>query len=447
MTNPTTEQLEERLTAAFGARASLVTADVLSPLPIPTHRSGVRRRVTIAVTAVAAAALVVVGAAAGRVLPWQDKDGQVTAAEPDESAAGVRDLGGGKWEAFGVTLQLPLTWSMVDERAATGIREVCVIAGDTTNSCVMQLLVARVPGRALTEGVNLPMDVIERLCDRPREMQLKAIHSQVNGRAATQFVADCRPGGETNTAWALDNATVALVPLHGAGGEANATAASMFASIVVPASWPTEPAAVASAAPEPASTEVPASTAPPSSPPALSPAPVSADPAQCEGLPAGFAGMKELGVVGATQETIAESFATVVLGAKPQTLKRIDACTVVLQPSGTRLIFAAPGPNGAVLSYANSFGDQDGGLGLGVDSGHVSANTGHTCAGCVRIEARLVAKQGASVPRTFAVNQPIDFSTPATWTERALLLRFLGKNGAVKGVLFIPFSDGKFSAG
>jgi hypothetical protein len=165
----------------------------------------------------------------------------------------------------------------------------------------------------------------------------------------------------------------------------------------------------------------------------------------CEGLEAGT---KALGVTGATQKELAASFATVVLGAKAEDTERIDACTVVLRRSGTRLTFAAPGPNGAMLSHASSFVDHGlGVLSVQVDNGHLIAYTEYTCDGCSHIEARLVADEGASPPRTFAAKHPIEFLTPAGWTDRALLLRFLGKNEAVKGVLLVSFTDGDFSAG
>lgn len=543
MTNPTTEQLEARISAAFDARASQVTADGLSAHALPQRRP-VGRRAAFVACATAAAALVVVSTAVSGVRPWQDKKAPASDASPVEAPSGVRELGGGKWDAFGVSIQLPEGWRLIDARAATGHREACVVSAPAMSSCLMRLLVAAEPARSLSEGVDVFKE-IDGWCERPGEMVLRVNHAQVNGRAASQYLGRCAADSPQNTAWTLDNRTVALV----AGG-ASADAGTIFRSITTPTSWPTEPPPVPSAEPVPYSpTALPSSATPTAASAAevsaaglaqqlgCTPAepfeiayeageaiPLAAFPCQlkgsvsiriyrsaaevqraltvfgcgyraagqdwvvvvdvledartaatklggryvelpgcktnrsseaaapkatpspqetCEGLPASA---QAIGVAGPSQEQYAESFASVVLGAKAHTVERVDACAIVLEPSGTRLHFSRARKGGWDVTHASSFDDPDATLGLSVIGGEVTADSGDTCKGCVRIEARILAEQGASAPRTFAIGKTINFSTPATWTKRALLLRFLGADSGVRGVLLVSFDDGDFSA-
>lgn len=157
-----------------------------------------------------------------------------------------------------------------------------------------------------------------------------------------------------------------------------------------------------------------------------------------------------LGVSGATQDQLARNFSGVILGDKQPKLNRVNACAIDLAPSGTRLEFAAPGARqeAAALARASSFTEDEApSVSVRVTNGKMLANTPITCGPCRMVEARVVAHDGATAARSFPPRADISITSPSSWTQRGLLLRFLGGDGSVQGVLLIALPDGDFAAG
>ena len=157
--------------------------------------------------------------------------------------------------------------------------------------------------------------------------------------------------------------------------------------------------------------------------------------------------ISRLGIEGDSQEQVATSFAREVLQQPIATTRRQSPCELILEPSGTRMIFAAPDGSGRpALTHASSNGDDEA-LSLQVVDGSLNGNAqAGGCAGCV-LEARVVAVQGATSAQVQPRGTSFTVAWPPKWTQRGLLLRVLDDRFLVRSVMFIPIPDGDFAAG
>lgn len=155
-------------------------------------------------------------------------------------------------------------------------------------------------------------------------------------------------------------------------------------------------------------------------------------------------------VRGQTQEEYAKRFAK-LLKLKDGRVRRVSTCSLVLEPSGTVLNFGAPiEAQGPALQRASSFSKDapDVPLSLQVVAGRVDAITAARCGRCTRVEARVIAQEGATPAKIQSVRGPVIVDSPDGWTRRGLLLRFLQAQGdKTMGTLLVALEDGDFAAG
>ena len=174
------------------------------------------------------------------------------------------------------------------------------------------------------------------------------------------------------------------------------------------------------------------------------PIPALYEDSRCGGRPLSVA---RLGIEGGSQEQVAASFAREVLQQPTATTRRQSPCELILEPSGTRMIFAAPDGSGQpVLTHASSSGEGEA-LSVQVVDGSFNGNAQvGSCARCV-LEARVVAAQGATSAQAQPQGTSFTVTSPPKWTQRGLLLRVLDDKLLVRDVMFISIPDGDFAAG
>lgn len=192
--------------------------------------------------------LAVAGAAGvGLVLLTSNGEATVVVADPANGEATVERAGADAWRAFGASVRLPDAWSMRELPTADGTKAACIRGSGQLDGCAMRLIVAEEPTTAITTGLDVIGDLSGEQCSSEDARYISAAHSEVNGRPATKYVLRCQAGSEPVTAWALDNRTVALIIDD---EQVAQTAAEIFQSLSVPATWPHSEEPSQSASPE-----------------------------------------------------------------------------------------------------------------------------------------------------------------------------------------------------